>query len=765
MNPAAEILFAYLGDVIYHPQKATLNLESLPEDFRELGEGLKFFVGCVQEMRAFAIALSKGDLSFKTPSTDNELAAPLKGLQASLKHVAWQTQQVAKGDYKQRVEFMGDFSNAFNMMIDQLERQRSDLIEAKKTAEAASESKTAFLATVSHEIRTPLNSILGLSTMELEKNLPSQTRSNLERIFSSGSNLLSIVNDILDISKIEAGGFLLTPADYVVPNMINDVVELSIVRFETKDLVFELDIDQSIPIKMNGDELRVKQILNNLLSNACKYTEEGSVKFEIGWRNLGSYGILKFSVTDTGIGIRREDIPKLFKEYSQLNQRPNRNIEGTGLGLVITKHLVDMMSGSLTVESEYGVGSRFVVEIPQRIISDVPIGRALADGLKNFQFDGNRRKRDRNLVRAHMPYGRVLIVDDVITNLDVAKGLMLPYELNIDCATSGMEAINRVEAIGEAAPKERYDIIFMDHMMPEMDGVEATRIIREEIGSAYAQTVPIVALTANALAGNEDMFLSKGFNDYLSKPIDIIKLDAILNKWVRDIQSDQTLRAAERRKADKLVIEERGSIAPEYLDDEIAGLDLKTGMTTFGNESTFLKILQSYVTHTKSMLNKLNITSGSQLEEYAIIVHGLKGASRGIFATEVGKLAEDLERSAKSNDFATVMAKKSYLLETTKTLVADIEKYLAKVAEKPVPSSSRERKTAPEPEILEKMRDAAKRFKTSLMEDFMAEIERYDYESGAELVNWLRRSVNELEYGAIVERLEDFSKDGNNPLR
>jgi signal transduction histidine kinase/CheY-like chemotaxis protein len=756
-------MFNYLSDVIYHPQKASLDIESLPEDFREFGEGLVFFVECVKETRVFANALSKGDLTFAPPSSDNELAAPLKALQSSLRHVAWQTQQVAKGDYKQTVEFMGEFANAFNIMVNQLERQRSDLIEAKKAAEAASESKSAFLATVSHEIRTPLNAILGLSTMELEKDLPPKTHINLEKIFSSGSNLLNIVNDILDISKIEAGGFEIVPGSYAVPNMVSDVVELNMVRLESKSIDFELEVDETIPIKLYGDELRVKQILNNLLSNAFKYTEKGRVVFETTWRREENEAILIFRVTDTGIGIKKEDVPKIFREYSQLNQRANRNIEGTGLGLSITKHLVDLMKGTFTVESEYGVGSCFSVELPQGIVSTISIGPSFTEGLRTFKFERNRRKRDRNLVRAHMPYGKVLIVDDVVTNLDVAKGLMMPYKLTIDCVMSGVEAVEKIRAISQSEDEPKYDIVFMDHMMPEMDGIEATRIIREEIGTPYAKSVPIVALTANALSGNEDMFLTKGFNAYLSKPIDIMVLDMLLNKWVRDIQSEESLRLAERRKIDKCKLSNAATIPRELIKIGLVGVDVEKGLEMYGGDETLLTIYRSFVTHTRQLLdildNALMEIKDGACKQYSIIVHGLKGSSNGIYATEVAKLALKLEQAANANDISTIKANHEHFVSTTHALIQSLEEFLLKISKSNAESSGngngKERKSAPEPQILEKIKEAAKHFKTSLMENFMAEIEQYEYDSGSDLVAWLRQNVDELEYEAIVKRLED----------
>ena len=315
------------------------------------------------------------------------------------------------------------------------------VMRAKLEAEAASQSKSQFLATMSHEIRTPLNAIIGLSEIELQKKLPMETRRDLEKIHNSGANLLAIINDILDISKIEAGSFELVPINYDVPSIINDTIHLNIVRIGSKRIVFKLEIDETMPLMLFGDELRFKQIMNNLLSNAFKYTEEGTVALKIGWERQEANALIALTVSDTGRGIREDDLPRLFLEYRQLDARANRHIEGTGLGLSITKNLVSMMNGTIAVESEYGKGSVFTVHIPQAIIDETPIGETTARNLERFQFKEIQPARGLRLIRSYMPYGRVLVVDDVETNLDVARGLMLPYGLSIDFALSGAEAI------------------------------------------------------------------------------------------------------------------------------------------------------------------------------------------------------------------------------------------------------------------------------------------------------------------------------------
>jgi signal transduction histidine kinase/CheY-like chemotaxis protein len=404
----------------------------------------------------------------------------------------------------------------------------NDLKQATNEAKNASEAKSRFLANMSHEMRTPMNVIVGITDLLLEDDdFPRKTKESLEKINTAGTTLMSLINDVLDISKVEAGKLDLMPVQYDVASLLNDIVTLNMIRIESKPIKFKLDINENLPNTLFGDDLRIKQILNNLLSNAFKYTKKGNVTLGVGGWREGDEVWLSFYVRDTGIGIRTEDMEKLFSAYNQVDTHANRKIEGTGLGLSITKRFVELMDGEISVVSEYGKGTTFHVRIRQRFVTDQILDKETIDSLSKFHYADKKKQTQEKLVRSDLSYARVLVVDDFMTNLDVAEGMLCKYKMQIDCITSGWEAVERI-ADGEPV----YDAIFMDHMMPEMDGVEATAAIRA-LGTEYAVNIPIIALTAKAVTGSEQMFLDNGFNAFLPKPFSVMNLDSVIQKWIR----------------------------------------------------------------------------------------------------------------------------------------------------------------------------------------------------------------------------------------
>ncbi|MCL2122575.1 MAG: ATP-binding protein [Desulfovibrionaceae bacterium] len=627
-------------------------------------------------------------------------------------------------------------------------KQRDNLIEdALEAAQKASRAKSDFLAKMSHEMRTPLNAVIGLSELSLENNgVDEETQSNLEKIYSAGSTLLSTVNDILDISKIEAGMLELVEVEYDVPSLINDAVTQNILRIGEKPIEFTLEISEGMFTRLYGDELRVKQIMNNLLSNAIKYTKEGTVKLAMRCVRENDMVWLTIKVLDTGRGIRSEDINRMFSNYTQLDLSFNRTIEGTGLGLPITKKLAEMMAGSVTIVSEYGKGSVFVVRIQQKFATASTISPEIVENLKNFRYSDGKRDRNLRRKRISLPYARVLVVDDNATNLDVAKGLLKPYKMHIDCVNGGQKAVDAIRA-----EEVTYHAVFMDHMMPDMDGIEAIRAIRD-IGTDYAKNIPVIALTANALAGNEEMFLHKGFQAFLSKPIDISRLDEVIRRWVRNKEMDGQLLPylqQDRRKT----ASRRSRIDRRKLNTDFAGLDINKGMAHFGGDKeTYLQILRSYAMNTRPLLESIEHVSEDGLADYAVTVHGIKGSSRGIFADMLGDSAEGLEHAATAGDFKYVDKHNPTFLDAAWKLVHDIEDMFSMMNTE----NTKPKKDKPDGETLSKILTACKVYDMDGVEAAMAEIDRYQYQADGGLVDWLRENVKLTNFKQITEKLSEI---------
>jgi len=761
----ADTLFSYLNNVIFKPTHASLDLEALPDSFRDLGRGLQYLDFLLNETRIFAKELSKGNLDYPVPPPANEIASSLKMLHSSLKHLTWQTQQVAKGDYNQRVNFMGDFSAAFNNMVEQLEERHKisidektmlemyvhlilkncpnpillfdrqgklvyvsdsyfqyygkynrdevlgkgihdlflpivsikslNIIEqlyenaiteeqmfeteqqidfgdsqspghfklqvtpmldkgenvsgiivflfditdsiiardsaeyARDMAEKSSRSKSNFLARMSHEIRTPMNAVLGMAELSLREEIQPSVADHIRNIKQAGINLLSIINDILDFSKIEAGRLEIITVDYSLSTLFNDVINIIKMKIHESNLRFIINVDSNLPSVVHGDPVRIRQILLNILSNAVKYTKEGFVALSIEGKKTDDKTItLRIEVSDSGRGIKKEEIDLLFTDFARLEMEKNTSIEGTGLGLAITRSLSKAMNGKIELASEYGKGSIFTFILPQKIVSEdkltvvenpekknilvferreiysesiektlnnlgvrcdfattdseftrylecnnyshvflppylyhevkkfnsnftantnfaliVEFGEVIAennvcvlpmplyslnvtDFLNDFPVRNEEKSTSEPMVTFTAPNAKIMIVDDVSINLDVAEGLLTPYEMEITLCKSGFEAIEKIKS-------KNFDLVFMDHMMPEMSGIEAVARIRTlNDGDSYFRNVPIVALTADAVSGTKEMFLKNNFNDYISKPIDIAKMNEVLEKWI-----------------------------------------------------------------------------------------------------------------------------------------------------------------------------------------------------------------------------------------
>jgi signal transduction histidine kinase/DNA-binding response OmpR family regulator len=527
--------------------------------------------------------------------------------------------------------------------------------KAKIKSDMRTQQKSNFLATMSHEIRTPLNAILGMTEIQMQDSIhPPSTSEAFLKINNSGNLLLNIINDILDLSKIEAGKLELSPVKYEVARLINDIIQLNHIRYVSKPIDFKIEIDENIPAFLVGDDLRIKQILNNLLSNAFKYTEKGTVTLAVNTECVGRGGgavtvTLIFQVRDTGQGMTTEQVNKLFDEYTRFNMEANRTTEGAGLGMTITRNLVDLMFGKINVKSAVNEGTEITVRLPQKTdgigIRGI-IGSETAENLRQFKLSNAVQAKKAQITRDYMPYGHILIVDDVETNLYVAKGLMIPYGLKIDLATSGFEAIDKIKE------GNNYDIVFMDHMMPKMDGIETTKQLRK-----MGYTKSIVALTANALAGHAEMFLRNGFDDFISKPIDIRQLNTTLNKLIRDKQPYEVIEAAQKEKAkmDKKQDPNRG----------VQQADLQLAKIFARDAQKATDVIQNCV--------KNDLNDEKDLQMYIINVHAMKSALANIGEKELSDTALRLEQAGREKDINVLLSETNGFLDKLDKVIKEIK--------------------------------------------------------------------------------------------
>jgi signal transduction histidine kinase/CheY-like chemotaxis protein/ABC-type amino acid transport substrate-binding protein len=625
-------------------------------------------------------------------------------------------------------------------------RLQEELKTTLDFAKNASESKSRFLANMSHEMRTPLNAVIGLAETELiNGNKEGDSLNTMEKIYTAGTNLLRIINDLLDISKIESGKFALIPVEYDVASMINDIANFNVIRIGSKPIQLQLHVSGSLPSRLEGDELRVKQIFNNLLSNAIKYTPSGYIEWTISCEREGNRVKIISSVKDTGIGISKEDQKKLFEEaYLKTDLKANHYVEGTGLGFPITQEMIRLMGGTIAVQSESRMGSTFTVEFYQNVITDEVIGDENAENLSHFRYAVHLHNLNRKLIRANMSYASVMVVDDVVTNLEVARGMLKPYKLKIDCVMSGIEAIKRIKE--EAV---RYDAVFMDHMMPEMDGIETVKRIRKDIGSEYAKNIPIIALTANALLGNDSMFLENGFQAFLSKPIDIIRLDQVLNAWVRDKKKEQALPPPD---------DEEAAESPSSIKTiNVPGLNAQVGLARFGDEDTYLRVLRTYAAHTPDYIGIIK-DPNSDIDSYRIAAHSIKGSGRGVGAEKLGDMAEKLEAAAKQKDEAYIKANNGEFIETAEKLIADLVEFIKTLPED-FGDAEKPEKDAPDPEILAALRQAANDYDITALQDAIEKLNAFRYRSQPDLVKRLREYASVSDFVGILKQMNNETNE------
>jgi len=508
---------------------------------------------------------------------------------------------------------------------------------AKSRSDSASQVKSAFLANMSHEIRTPMNAIIGMTELLEHEELSARQREYVNDINSSANSLLSIINDILDLSKIESGKLILNPANYDFQAMLDNISSMFKYVAQKKGLEFRFDSVGEIPKILYGDDIRLRQVLTNICGNAVKYTEKGYIRLKIS--SLGDK--LVFEVKDTGMGIKKESLPGIFNAFEQDKTEKNRHIAGTGLGLPISKAFVEMMDGSIMLDSEYEQGTVITVIIP------------LVLGSVSEVVYENRSEAELTICA---PEANILLVDDNEFNLKVAYGLLKLHSIEAKKASSGREAIDLIR-------ENDFDIVFMDHMMPDMDGIEAVAEIRK-LGDKY-KTLPIIALTANAVQGAKEMFLLNDFNDFLSKPIDMHKLVQILIDWLpnekitRIIKTDHSgknnsscdLNDTDKKEGQNNDHSSSAKILLENLS-EIDGLNIRSGLSYIGqNAENYINILNYFAENCKTYISDLNSTiQEKNWENYAIKSHALKGVLANIGAESLSKWATKLEKASKNRE-------------------------------------------------------------------------------------------------------------------
>ena len=525
--------------------------------------------------------------------------------------------------------------------------ESDELREAKDDADRANQAKSEFLANMSHEIRTPLNAVLGMDEMILrETPIDSPVRTYAWNIKSAGETLLSLINDILDFSKIESGKMEIVDTTYYLSSVLNDIFNMMRFKAEQKGLDFKIEVDESVPDVLYGDEVRIRQVIVNILNNSVKYTQKGGVTFKVTWQRMADdSAMMYFSSIDTGIGIKEEDLPKLFSKFQRLDLQKNRTVEGTGLGLSITIKLVKMMNGELKVESEYGKGSTFTIVLPQKV--------------EKYEAIGDFRTRAESFIQQQKNYhesfiapdAKILVVDDSDMNLFVVENLLKKTKIQITRSMSGKDCLEKLT-------EHHYDVVFLDHMMPEMDGIETLERSKTLENSKNLET-PIIALTANAISGVREMFLSKGFNDYLSKPVDSKALERMLQKYLppeKIIDMDEespseeisentsgSEEIAESTQSEE--ISKNDDVTPKEVQNSKQNIDYELGMQYCGGmEEMYKEFVKMFCDKKAENQEKLQkALDDENWQNYTTFIHALKSGALSVGGKILSDEAKALE--------------------------------------------------------------------------------------------------------------------------